>query len=228
MKKYHRYYRCKNRHVYCIGCDDADDDDDVESKKCGQCGLILIRLNSSADCKYCFIYVDNSNIWIGAKAFTATSSVRINTGQIKNIVLQGKNENRELAQASAFLSVSAESSTKRSSVTSCYEKCGFTVKCFPRNPSTNKEKQVDCAIVADITEVASNPIFPKGVIAVFTGDEDIIPGLRKALKRKKCTVEIYSWISRTSAKLHDLKKEYPTSVTIFYLDYVPSILFFKS
>ena len=224
MKKYHRYYRCINGHVYCIGCDD----DDVKSKKCGQCGLIPIRLSPSANCKYCFIYVDNSNIWIGAKDLTRTNSVRINTGQIKNIVLQGRSENRELAQASAYVSVSAESSTKRSSVTSCYENCGFTVKCFPRKASTNKEKQVDCQIVADITEVASNPIFPKGVIAVFTGDEDIIPGLRKALERKKCTVEIYSWKSRMSANLRDLKKEYPTSVTIFYLDFVLSILFFKN
>lgn len=214
MKKYHRYYRCKERHIFCGHCETYTD----KIRKCGQCSLTLERSRSSPDCKYCFIAVDHSNTWIGAKEHKRSQKTRINIREIENLVSKRGKEKRETAKANAYVSMSAKPSTRKSSVIGYYEIRGFTVKSFPREHSSNKEKQVDCQIVADITEFVSGPIFPKAVvIAVFTGDADIIPGLRKALKRNSM-VEIYSWRFSLSQKLLELQNEYPTLVEIVYLE----------
>ena len=214
MEKYHRHYRCKNGHICCAECETSTDG----IRKCGQCSLTLERSRSSPDLKYCFIAVDHSNTWIGAKVHKGSQNTRINISEIKNLVCKRGNVKRETAKANAFVSVSRNPLTRESSVISIYESYGFTVKSFLRASSSNKEKQVDCEIVADITEFVCGPIFPKAVvIAVFTGDADIIPALRKALQRN-CIVEIYSWQSGLSGNLRELKKEYPTLVEIVYLE----------
>ena len=214
MEKYHRYYRCKKKHICCAHCETSTD----EIRKCGQCSLTLERSRSSPDCKYCFITVDHSNTWIGAKNHKASHKTRINIREIENLVRERGKEKRKTAEANAYVSTSAKLSIGESSVIGYYKSRGFTVKSFPRELSSNKEKQVDCQIVADITEFVSGPIFPKAVVlAVFTGDADIIPGLRKALKRN-CMVEIYSWRLPLSQKLLELQKEYPTLVEIVYLE----------
>jgi len=60
---------------------------------------------------------------------------------------------------------------------------------FSRN-FNNKEKEVDGALIVDVTETAC--MENGGTIVILTGDRDPLPAIRKELERG-CIVEVWSF-----------------------------------
>ena len=90
----------------------------------------------------------------------------------------------------------------------------FTTK---RNPFTNKEKQVDHQMVADITALVSDRSVAKGKVVMVSGDADMIPAVNESLKMK-WSIEIWMWESSISNSLKKMAEENPQLMNISKLD----------
>ena len=91
------------------------------------------------------------------------------------------------------------------------------MKTSKRSSFTNKEKQVDHKMVADITTLVSDRSVAKGKIVLVSGDADVIPAVKEGL-RKKWSFEVWTWNSGTSKALTKLAKDNSELLTIHPLD----------
>jgi uncharacterized LabA/DUF88 family protein len=102
---------------------------------------------------------------------------------------------------------------------------GWRVASFVRSDK-NKEKEVDCAITADIVEnVAHSDIrdmkYKNGcnVIALLTGDRDMVPAVKKVIAQNGiCRVEVFGLEHSMAGGLKDLAAKHPDIVKIIILD----------
>ena len=126
----------------------------------------------------CVIIVDNSNVWIEGKKFSAKQknitggddpSWRIDFGRLLSTVAEGK----EIKEAILVGSRPPMSD----SVWNAAKERGFKVKVHPRN-SVGKEKAVDTELVAQ--GVAQIYTFEPGTLKILSGDRDFIPLVRIA------------------------------------------------
>ena len=117
----------------------------------------------------------------------------------------------KFAKAVAYFS---SSSSNESQVIGHFKKSGFTVINKPR---THKEKQVDGQISADITELVCDRSNVKGTIVVVSGDQDMIPAIKKGLQHK-FQFEIWSWKDSLSREYDELRDSNPNMVSISLLD----------
>lgn len=75
-----------------------------------------------------------------------------------------------------------------------YEALGAEVFTFPRSSITKSEKQVDTQICSDIVSTAykySHAPFP-AIVAIGTGDLDLLPSSRLVLKETEFKIEVWS------------------------------------
>jgi uncharacterized LabA/DUF88 family protein len=102
---------------------------------------------------------------------------------------------------------------------------GWEVESFARS-AQNKEKEVDCAITADVVEnVAHSNIcdmkYENGcnVIALLTGDRDMVPAVKKVIAQNGiCRVEVFGLEHSMAGGLKDLADKHPDIVKIINLD----------
>ena len=154
-----------------------------------------------------WIFVDDSNIWIEAKALASRTKhfktgedhrVRIDIGKLTDVVAAG----RPVAEGILY-------GSEPPPVDSVWEKIrqqGWKVTPKKRSLITYKEKQLDTQIVADITEMACiTPREERTTIVVITGDADVIPAIEKVQKYEGWTVEVYMWKHALSASLGRLR-----------------------
>ena len=102
---------------------------------------------------------------------------------------------------------------------------GWRVASFARSDK-NKEKKVDCAITADVVEnVAHSDTrdmkYENGynVIALLTGDRDMVPAVKKVIAQNGiCRVEVFGLEHSMAGGLKDLAFKHPKIVEIIPLD----------
>lgn len=129
----------------------------------------------------CVIIVDNSNVWIEGKKFSAKKkgiksgddpSWRIDFGKLLSIVA----EKRKIRKAVLV----GSRPPKDDSIWNAAKKQGFEVVIHDRNPM-GKEKAVDTEIVAQGTEIICTT--PPCVLKLLSGDRDFIPLIRMAANK---------------------------------------------
>ena len=157
-----------------------------------------------------YIFMDHSNTWIEAKKikasgeYTQDSRIRLEAGKLISCVT------RERLMAAAELYGSEP--PPLDSVWDSYGEKGWKITAHQRSSWTGKEKCVDTHLVADITDLVGNVSIGKHTIAIISGDEDVLPAVRKALA-KHWKVEVHFWERSMSAAL---KKE--KGIKICFLD----------
>lgn len=135
--------------------------------------------------EHAFIYVDDSNMWIEAKKLAAKQlnlkcvedpRLRLDVGKVSDVVASG----REVAWGVLY-------GSEPPPIDTVWEKIrerGWEVKTSKRSTFTNKEKQVDHQMVADITALVSDKSVTKGKIVIVSGDADVIPAIKEGLAKK--------------------------------------------
>ena len=156
-----------------------------------------------------WIYVDNSNIWIGAKYLANKEKhfkssqdhrVRISIGNLTDVVAKS----REVKMGTLYGSEPPQ-------IDSVWEKIRkhkhWTVKTKKKSFLTHKEKEVDAQLLVDVTEVAcTTPPAERSTIILITGDADMCPAVEKILNYDGWKVEIYMWKHSLSDRLKALSK----------------------
>ena len=157
-----------------------------------------------------WIYVDNSNIWIGAKylaskvkGFQSSQDhrVRISIGNLTDVV----SKSREVRQGTLY-------GSEPPKIDSVWEKIRehehWVVKTKKKSFITHKEKEVDAQLLVDVTEVAcTTPRHERSTIVLITGDADMCPAVEKIMEYEGWKVEIYMWKNRLSNRLKALSKK---------------------
>ena len=154
------------------------------------------------------IYVDNSNLFISAKAAWAAEHmpwltqedhrIRFDIGRLAKVLANG----RKIEYSCVYGSKPPDTVWKK------MEKSGWICKIHERSKYSGREKQVDASMNVDITAAACDGADkPPGTIVVVSGDSDFIPGIKLALK-KKWKVEVYSCKHSMSSDIDRLKKDH--------------------
>lgn len=157
-----------------------------------------------------WIYVDNSNIWIGAKHLANKEKhfkssqdhrVRISIGNLTDVV----SKSREVKKGTLYGSEPPQ-------IDSVWDKIRqhkhWEVKTKKKSFLTHKEKEVDAQLLVDVTEVAcTTPPAERSTIILITGDADMCPAVEKIMKYDGWKVEIYMWKNSLSKRLKDVSKQ---------------------
>ena len=222
LTNYHQCWSCEDEHKTCRDCYldliHERGEDDVKRIDCPSCGKHLTQIKPHLPDEHVFIYVDDSNMWIEGKKLAAKQAnlkcvedprLRLDIGKVTDVVASG----RVVAWGTLY-------GSEPPPVDSVWDKIrqhGWQVITSKRSSFTNKEKQVDHQMVADITELVSDRGVAKGKIVLVTGDADVIPAIKKGL-RTNWSFEIWMWASGISKALRTLKKENPELLSIHELD----------
>lgn len=222
LTSYHKYWLCRNQHRTCRDCymDLMEQLFHEDTKPtCPRCDENFEKLvQPTLFGEHVYIYVDDSNMWIEAKKLAARQlnlqcvedpRLRLDLGKVADVVARG----REVAWGVLY-------GSEPPPIDSVWEKIrerGWQVVTSKRSRFTNKEKQVDHQMVADITALVSDKSVAPGKIVVVSGDADVIPAIKEGLA-KKWSFEIWMWEKSISKQLKDLEKENPKLLTISPLD----------
>ena len=186
--------------------------------KCPGCTRTVQSIKPELFIEHVFIYVDDSNMWIEAKKLAAKQlnlkcvedpRLRLDIGRVADVVAS----DRDVAWGVLY-------GSEPPPIDSVWEKIrerGWKVITSKRSRFTNKEKQVDHQMVADITALVSDSGVAKGKIVIVSGDADVIPAIKEGLT-KKWSFEIWMWESGISKKLKSLADDNPELLTISSLD----------
>ena len=157
-----------------------------------------------------WIFVDNSNIWIGAKylankvkGFKSSKDhrVRISIGNLTDVVAKSRDVRQGILYGSEPPKI--DSVWEKIRQHKCWE-----VKTKKRSYITHKEKEVDAQLLVDVTEVACiTPPQKRSTIVLITGDADMCPAVEKIMKYEGWKVEIYMWEDSLSDRLKVLSKK---------------------
>lgn len=148
-------------------------------------------------------------MWIAAKKLAALKSklkcvedprLRLDIGKVTDVVAMG----RDVAWGTLY-------GSEPPPIDTVWQKIrdrGWKVITTKRNPFTNKEKQVDHQMVADITALVSDRSVAKGKVVMVSGDADMIPAVNESLKMK-WSIEIWMWESSISNSLKKWHRRIP-------------------
>lgn len=166
-----------------------------------------------------WIFVDNSNAWIGAKKLGSKRKgfdseedhrVRINYGLLTDAVA---NE-RPVAIGTLY----GSEPPKIDPVWNKIRECGWKVKTLQRDPHSGKEKEVDNEIISDILKLTLKQRHTPSTIVLVSGDADMRPGIKTIMKEAEgWKLEVCIWDSICSHRLRGLTDTYP-NVSITSLD----------
>ena len=155
-----------------------------------------------------WIYVDNSNIWIGAKYLSSKVKkfkssqdhrVRISVGKLTDVVAK----KRRVGKGTLY----GSEPPQIDSVWEKIRKQGWEVKTKEKSYLTHKEKEVDAQLLVDVTEKAcTTPPNERSTIVLITGDSDMRPAVEKIMEYEGWKVEIYMWQDSLSDRLKQLSK----------------------
>ena len=177
------------------------------------------RQSSTSDYRECYIFIDDSNIWIegqkvqGQALEDADSDprFRVDLGRFVKMVKGDRN----IAKAFLYGSIPPPND----SVWNAARKMNFEVQIFKRSAG-GKEKEVDVAMSAEIVEqvleLKYTNVDTDCVFVIVTGDRDLKTPIEKVLK-KSVPIELWSWeqgLSREFRVMANTEK----FLTVFKLD----------
>ncbi|KAL9956978.1 hypothetical protein ACROYT_G038549 [Oculina patagonica] len=229
LTRYHKFWKCESQHMTCFYCFADQTYDDLKNTSCVSCGKNLERITPlHAEKEHVFIYVDDSNMWIEAKKLAAVKSklkcvedprTRLDIGKVTDVVASG----RDVAWGTLY-------GSEPPAIDTVWQKIrdhGWKVVTNKRSTYTNKEKQVDHQMVADITALVSDRSVVKGKVVMVSGDADMIPAIKESLK-SKWSIEIWMWESGISNSLRKLSKDNPECLKISELDSMLEVVTFTN
>ena len=142
-----------------------------------------------------FIFVDDSNIWIGAKTLQSRLKchktvedhrIRIDIGRLTDVLAGG----RPVSQGVLYGSEPPPVDTVWTKI----EERGWRVMKDKKHSLTGKEKKVDTRLVAEVTRLAiDTPTAKRTTIVLVTGDADVIPAIQEVMREDCWKVEVYMW-----------------------------------
>ena len=186
----------------------------------GQSGSKPSKMPSQENPKCLHIFIDGSNIFLGAQQTAAIFSrlkekrdirVRIDSRAFKDLIT----DDREVHTAKWY--GSSYPKKGRETWHLSFENNGWEVYIVERPRDGHKEKQIDTQIATDITSLVNDLKVIKGTIVLGSGDQDMIPCINECMKRK-WRVEIWGWKSTISKFILQLKDRNPNFMRIRYLD----------
>lgn len=196
---------CSNEHSICAECLKTNvkkyGPDNMYT--CSQCNPGNIR-------EKVWVFVDGSNVWIGAKNLSANQKgfvdrrisddwlLRISWRQLIDLVVSGRDK---AEHPKVYVSYGREESTKIL-LKALKNMEWLEVIEKEKDPISGKEKEIDCQITADITALAcKTPEVDRSTIILIGGDRDFKPAIEKALEQGKWRVEVYMWGHASSTEL---------------------------
>jgi len=133
-----------------------------------------------------FVFVDNSNVWIEGKYYSAVHkgnvdsiynahalSIQDNSWAIDFGKLLNEVTNSHVSDIKNAILFGSKP-TNKDSLWNAMKKAGFTVHNIQRNVA-NKEKKVDTGIVAEILKVLYTKATPGDTFVLVMGDSDFVP-----------------------------------------------------
>lgn len=171
--------------VKCTGCGWEGPFDTVQKH------LATCDTKSTQPSTQCYVFVDNSNLWITGQKVKAKELVgvnidprfRVDHGKFLQFVIKGRKY-----KAYLYGSVPPESD----SVWKALEKKNFEVKTLHRSDS-GKEKEVTATMMQDMNDILYEHRDIQNVtFIIVTGNRDIRPTILKTLQ-KGVPVELWSW-----------------------------------
>lgn len=182
--------------------------------------IILLQLTVIKHKVGLCIYMDDSNIWIGAKKgltgklmVPEDPRVRIEVGRLLDVVSQ----KRPIVKCHIYGSVPP---SMDSFWTNYADAAAAKVITFARSPVTGREKQVDTELVLDVytgaQEYSNSPC--KFIVVMNSGDLDVLPAIRKVLENTECLLELWSWKASLSKDLLKFQAEHSRRLNIDYFD----------
>ena len=161
----------------------------------------------------CYIFVDNSNLWIPGQEASAKKLVDADTDSRFRVdlgkFLQLITKERHIAKAFLYGSVKPP---PNDSIWKAARKHNFEVKDFPRSRG-GREKEVDVAMTLGIVENLYTETKENAVFIVVTGDRDLKSPIEKVLDNG-VPVELWSWeraMARDFCKLANTHKLFTAS-----------------
>lgn len=171
-----------------------------------------------------YVFVDNSNLIIQAFITNllsdGTVDPRTRVELSKLLALITGNSGMCVVKSAALFGSEV---SPTDSVWEAAKRRNFSVNVFCRSSITKGEKQVDSAMVAAITECAvllgaqGQPDGMQPVIAVLSGDLDMLPAVEMALKYG-VPVELWSWKACLNAEFIKFRETHGMEFSIKFLD----------
>ncbi len=164
-----------------------------------------------------WIYVDNSNLWIGGKSVSAVAKGdaksladanmkcildndwRMDFGELYRLLTEENPSN--VARAMFYGSSPPDDDT----IWKLAEECGFEVVVEKRNVA-GKEKKIDTGIVTEIMYDALSSASEGDMFTIVSGDADFVPAVKKLVAAGK-TVDVAYW-SNASKELKEAATEF--------------------
>ncbi len=181
--------------------------------KCSKCYDINL-------CPGIYIFVDDSNIWIGAKALQSKLKrfktvedhrVRIDVGKLTDVLA----DKRPVSKGVLYGSEPPPVDTVWKKI----KEQGWRVETDRKHKYTGKEKKVDTRLVAEVTGLAiRTPIEERTTIVLVSGDADMIPAIEEVLKESHWQVEVCMWKHVMSRDLHRFERDNHDRVKVNHLD----------
>lgn len=214
----------KELQVKCVGCEWEGTYNAVEEHM-AVCEQTQPKYSAAtAQTSQCYVYVDNSNVWITGQKVRAKkfqnaqtdSRFRVDFGRLLHLMAKG----RHICHAYLYGSVPPP----RDSVWKAAREKKFEVKTFMRSKS-GKEKEVNVAMAQDMLKTLyEHPDTPKIFITV-TGDRNFRLPTIAALDRG-VPVELWSWKESMAKEFYQLAKTQSELFTVNILDEVQSLFSF--
>ena len=186
-----------NIHYYCKECFRTKTKQEglEEMYMCRANGCL--SLGESYDELPIYIFVDNSNIWIGAKKLGSKMKnfkspedhrVRIDYKLLMEHVANGRNVDPEGCKI--YMSEPPEIERVKTKI----EESGWSIEVLLKSTFTGKEKEVDSTIIKDIVVLAKIPVIKQSTIVLISGDRDMRPAVEHILQKATgWKVEIWMW-----------------------------------
>ncbi|KAM0276405.1 hypothetical protein ACHAQH_006757, partial [Verticillium albo-atrum] len=192
----------------------------------------------------CWLFVDDSNIWIEAQKAVAAGNtrlpkladrdrdprLRINIGKLADRLCRGR--------VRGLSSLYGSRPPPNDTVWAAFKRFDFELHIFDKNLK-NKEKEVDTEMAADIVERATelrvgakndknmSNAKENSIFVVITGDRDMIPPIRKVLSAD-IRVELWGWRSGIAKDYYRLCSEYPGLLSVNHLESEAANIFFTN
>jgi hypothetical protein len=172
-----------------------------------------------------YVYVDNSNVFIGGRQLAAVQSGLardIETAMTDST--QDPGWNLDYGSLYHLVTAGASSAVAKlwgsvppgDSLWDSIREEGFDVQTFERAP-TGKEKKVDAALVTEMCFDAHSMDPTSEKMVLVAGDKDYVPAIERIQGSKGISVEVWFWRHSVARELSEVCKFVPLDPDFKYL-----------
>ena len=188
----------------------------------------IVAQGQLAPAKRRHVFVDNSNIFIGAQSFALPAStmdftVRLSAVHLANLLDKGAHGANGVASDGGCRIVAGSKPPAKNGVWMAWDRVGYRVRVCGRDPDTGKEDLVDECLIAQmghakIQRDAKGDLPGENVLVLVTGDGNRNGGFANffdtasGFAQNGWRVEIWAWGHTVSGQYKDLVKTHSPSM----------------